>query len=127
MKAMEDDPEFSADGLDPVVRPSKPRLLWILGPGLITGASDDDATGIAAYSQAGAHTGPSWCDDSARQVLARRVFPDGSGEDVGRHTISVHAFSIPARFRLDCRSGPLAPTRHRERSPVAAQVTWVAQ
>ena len=76
MKAVEDDPEFRADGLDPVVRPSKPRLLWILGPGLITGASDDDATGIAAYSQAGAQTGPSWCDDSARQVLARRVFPD---------------------------------------------------
>src|SRR3954468_1360298 len=49
------DPEFpSADGSDPVVGTSKPRLLGILGPGLITGASDDDPSGIATYSQAGA-------------------------------------------------------------------------
>ena len=42
---------------DPVVGPSKPRLLGILGPGLITGASDDDPSGIATYSQAGAQVG----------------------------------------------------------------------
>ena len=34
--------------------PSKPRLREILGPGLVTGASDDDPSGIATYSQAGA-------------------------------------------------------------------------
>jgi NRAMP (natural resistance-associated macrophage protein)-like metal ion transporter len=45
----EADPERSL-----VVEPSKPRLLGILGPGLITGASDDDPSGIATYSQAGA-------------------------------------------------------------------------
>ena len=28
-----------------------------LGPGLITGAADDDPSGIATYSQAGAHFG----------------------------------------------------------------------
>jgi NRAMP (natural resistance-associated macrophage protein)-like metal ion transporter len=33
------------------------RLLRALGPGLITGASDDDPSGIAAYSQAGAQFG----------------------------------------------------------------------
>ena len=38
----------------PTVEPSKSRLLAILGPGLITGASDDDPSGIATYSQAGA-------------------------------------------------------------------------
>jgi NRAMP (natural resistance-associated macrophage protein)-like metal ion transporter len=38
-------------------RPSKPRLLRVLGPGLITGASDDDPSGIATYSQAGAQLG----------------------------------------------------------------------
>jgi NRAMP (natural resistance-associated macrophage protein)-like metal ion transporter len=38
-------------------RPSKPRLLSVLGPGLITGASDDDPSGIATYSQAGAQLG----------------------------------------------------------------------
>jgi NRAMP (natural resistance-associated macrophage protein)-like metal ion transporter len=33
------------------------RILKILGPGLITGASDDDPSGIATYSQAGAQFG----------------------------------------------------------------------
>ena len=38
--------------------PEPPRkLLQILGPGLITGASDDDPSGIATYSQVGAHFG----------------------------------------------------------------------
>jgi NRAMP (natural resistance-associated macrophage protein)-like metal ion transporter len=35
----------------------KPRLLDRLGPGLITGASDDDPSGIATYSQIGAQFG----------------------------------------------------------------------
>ena len=47
------DPEYP----DPVVGPSKPRFLSVLGPGLITGASDDDPSGIATYSQAGAQFG----------------------------------------------------------------------
>src|SRR5438067_7610513 len=33
------------------------RVLMILGPGLITGASDDDPSGIATYAQAGASLG----------------------------------------------------------------------
>jgi Mn2+/Fe2+ NRAMP family transporter len=37
-----------------VVEPSKPRLLNLLGPGLISGAADDDPTAIATYAQAGA-------------------------------------------------------------------------
>ncbi|AWN42720.1 NRAMP family divalent metal transporter [Methylobacterium durans] len=41
----------------PAVGPTKPRLLKVLGPGLITGASDDDPSGIATYSQAGAQFG----------------------------------------------------------------------
>ncbi len=45
------------DTQSPVVGPSKPRLLDVLGPGLITGASDDDPSGIATYSQAGAQFG----------------------------------------------------------------------
>jgi NRAMP (natural resistance-associated macrophage protein)-like metal ion transporter len=32
-------------------------ILWKLGPGLITGAADDDPSGIATYSQVGAHFG----------------------------------------------------------------------
>ncbi|MFN7675787.1 NRAMP family divalent metal transporter [Flavobacterium sp.] len=39
-------------------RPNKLKRFWkILGPGLITGASDDDPSGIATYSQAGAAFG----------------------------------------------------------------------
>jgi len=40
-----------------VKKPERPKLLEILGPGLITGASDDDPSGIATYSQAGAQFG----------------------------------------------------------------------
>ena len=47
----------------PVAKPdetknlTKSRVLRILGPGLITGASDDDPSGIATYSQVGAQFG----------------------------------------------------------------------
>jgi NRAMP (natural resistance-associated macrophage protein)-like metal ion transporter len=37
------------------------RLLSYIGPGWITGASDDDPSGIATYSQAGAQFGYSMC------------------------------------------------------------------
>ena len=40
-----------------VKQPEVPPLLQVLGPGLITGASDDDPSGIATYSQAGAQFG----------------------------------------------------------------------
>jgi Mn2+/Fe2+ NRAMP family transporter len=48
------DPEAPTSAAVPT---SKPRLLSILGPGLITGASDDDPSGIATYSQTGAQFG----------------------------------------------------------------------
>ncbi len=38
-------------------RPDRPDLLRLLGPGLITGAADDDPSGIATYSQVGAQFG----------------------------------------------------------------------
>ena len=46
----------------PAVGASRPRLFHVLGPGLITGASDDDPSGIATYSQVGAQFsyGLSW-------------------------------------------------------------------
>jgi NRAMP (natural resistance-associated macrophage protein)-like metal ion transporter len=40
-----------------VKQPERRPLLQVLGPGLITGASDDDPSGIATYSQAGAQFG----------------------------------------------------------------------
>jgi NRAMP (natural resistance-associated macrophage protein)-like metal ion transporter len=48
----EDDADQESPSL--VVGPTRPRLLEFIGPGLITGASDDDPSGIATYSQAGA-------------------------------------------------------------------------
>ena len=36
---------------EPVKQPGRPKLIQIMGPGLITGASDDDPSGIATYSQ----------------------------------------------------------------------------
>jgi NRAMP (natural resistance-associated macrophage protein)-like metal ion transporter len=50
LPALHDDPSD-------VKQPVKPSLLSVLGPGLITGASDDDPSGIATYSQAGAQFG----------------------------------------------------------------------
>ena len=38
-------------------KPKQSRLLRALGPGLITGAADDDPSGIATYSQGGAQFG----------------------------------------------------------------------
>ena len=49
----DEDPEEPS----PVVGPTRPRFLRVLGPGLVTGASDDDPSGIATYSQAGAQFG----------------------------------------------------------------------
>ncbi|MEJ1978081.1 MAG: divalent metal cation transporter [Acetobacteraceae bacterium] len=42
---------------DVAKQPERPKLLEIMGPGLITGASDDDPSGIATYSQVGAQFG----------------------------------------------------------------------
>src|SRR5947207_13428273 len=39
------------------VQVSRKSLLGRLGPGLVTGASDDDPSGIATYSQVGAQFG----------------------------------------------------------------------
>ena len=41
-------------------RPPTGVLPKALGPGLITGAADDDPSGIATYSQAGAQFGFEW-------------------------------------------------------------------
>ena len=42
---------------DQIKQPDRPRLADVLGPGLVTGASDDDPSGLATYSQAGAQFG----------------------------------------------------------------------
>ena len=48
---------YHPDDSAAIKQPERPKLLQIMGPGLITGASDDDPSGIATYSQAGAQFG----------------------------------------------------------------------
>ncbi|MDR3494433.1 MAG: divalent metal cation transporter [Ancalomicrobiaceae bacterium] len=50
------DADHDAAGSSPET-PQRASALAVLGPGLITGASDDDPSGIATYSQAGAQFG----------------------------------------------------------------------
>jgi Mn2+/Fe2+ NRAMP family transporter len=69
----------------PVVGPSKPRLLGLLGPGLITGASDDDPSGIGTYSQAGAQFGFAICWTMLFSYPLMAVIQEISGR-IGRTT-----------------------------------------
>src|ERR1700684_398276 len=65
--------------------PSKPRFLQVLGPGLITGASDDDPSGIATYSQAGAQLGFAVCWTMLFSYPLMAVIQEISGR-IGRVT-----------------------------------------
>src|SRR5437763_8918333 len=49
--------EATKRGPAPTFDPKRLRLVRVLGPGLIAGASDDDPSGIGTYSQAGAQFG----------------------------------------------------------------------
>jgi NRAMP (natural resistance-associated macrophage protein)-like metal ion transporter len=51
------DAELIKPADDEIKQPLRPKLIEVMGPGLITGASDDDPSGIATYSQAGAQFG----------------------------------------------------------------------
>jgi NRAMP (natural resistance-associated macrophage protein)-like metal ion transporter len=79
-----------------IKQPDRPKLAEIMGPGLITGASDDDPSGIATYSQAGAQFGyamgwtllltyPLMC--AIQQISAEigRVTGRGLGGNLRRH------------------------------------------
>ncbi|HZZ32328.1 MAG TPA: divalent metal cation transporter [Phenylobacterium sp.] len=93
-------------GPNPLVKqPERPKLLQILGPGLITGASDDDPSGIATYSQAGAQFGfglswvmlfswPLMC--AIQEISARigRVTGRGIAGNLKRHYPNPVVYSI---------------------------------
>src|SRR6516162_5875978 len=77
-------------------RPPRRGLLAFFGPGLITGASDDDPSGIATYSQVGAQFGYSmawvmlftWPLMAAIQEISARigrVTGHGISGNIGRH------------------------------------------
>ncbi|MEP6967890.1 MAG: divalent metal cation transporter [Pseudomonadota bacterium] len=84
---------------------AKTNVLQILGPGLITGASDDDPSGIATYSQAGAQFGfdlgwtlllswPLMC--AIQEISARigRVTGRGVAGNLKRHYPGVVVFTL---------------------------------
>src|SRR5882757_7913115 len=50
-------PDVKKPNSIPPVKKPKNMVLRLLGPGLVTGAADDDPSGIATYSQAGAQFG----------------------------------------------------------------------
>ena len=87
----------------------RPALLRRLGPGLITGAADDDPSGIATYSQAGAAYGPNmlWTVVltyplmTAVQVICARI-----GRVTGKGLASNLAEVFP-RFRRGKQPHPL--------------------
>ena len=93
--------------VDPGEAPQPRKLLSILGPGLITGASDDDPSGIATYSQAGAQFGyslgwtlffswPLMC--AIQEISARigRVTGHGIAGNLKRHYPGVVVYSMVA-------------------------------
>ena len=95
----------TADPPEAVKKPIRPPLLKVLGPGLITGASDDDPSGIATYSQAGAQFGydlgwtlliswPLMC--AIQEISARigRVTGRGIGGNLRVHYPSLVTFVI---------------------------------
>jgi NRAMP (natural resistance-associated macrophage protein)-like metal ion transporter len=74
----------------------KQSIFSMLGPGLITGASDDDPSGIATYSQVGAQFGLGmlWIMlfsyplmTSVQEISARigRVTGHGSADNIRKH------------------------------------------
>ncbi|HLZ75586.1 divalent metal cation transporter [Phenylobacterium sp.] len=90
---------------DDIKQPDRPKLLQVLGPGLITGASDDDPSGIATYSQAGAQFGfglswvmlfswPLMC--AIQEISARigRVTGRGVAGNLKRHYPAPVVYSI---------------------------------
>ena len=92
----ESEPPAAPNPPEAIKQPPRPNLLKVLGPGLITGASDDDPSGIATYSQAGAQFGfdlgwtllftwPLMC--AIQEVSARigRVTGFGIGGNLRKH------------------------------------------
>lgn len=63
------------------------RFFRVLGPGLVTGAADDDPSGISTYSVAGAATGYSmlWFTCSAILWRHRRRYRDRHRDGLAAH------------------------------------------
>lgn len=65
---------------------AKQGLLRLMGLGLITGASDDDASAIGTYSSAGAKFGPSFLWTAPAMFPMMCTFP-GSSDKLREGTV----------------------------------------
>jgi NRAMP (natural resistance-associated macrophage protein)-like metal ion transporter len=94
-----------AEGPLEVKRPDRLMLRDVLGPGLITGASDDDPSGIATYSQAGAQFGydlgwtlvltyPLMCAIQVISAQIGRVTGRGLAGNMRRHYPALLLYSL---------------------------------
>jgi hypothetical protein len=97
----------------------RPRLLRVLGPGLITGASDDDPSGIGTYSQAGAQFGFAMMDyapqlsiDVAIQQISARVGRI-TGKDIAGNRRQHIPIGCDGTLNNAGRSRPVAALRNR--------------
>ncbi len=107
--------------------PRRPRLhgIWaFLGPGLITGASDDDPSGIATYSQVGAQFGYSmawvmlftWPLMAAIQEISARI-GRVTGEGIAGNIREHYPRWLLLRHRRPCCSSPTSSTS----APISAR------
>jgi hypothetical protein len=92
-------------------------LLRLLGPGLVTGAADDDPSGIATYSQAGAQFGYGLrcCAALVLDWLTRALIasvPDGEADLIER-IVDRHKSTTWAQCRA-IRSGLAEWLLHHE-------------
>src|SRR6202163_3205408 len=92
---------------DEIKQPERPKLRNILGPGLIAGASDDDPSGIATYSQAGAQFGyslgwtllltyPLMCAIQMISAQVGRVTGKGLAGNMRRHYPAIVVYPLIA-------------------------------
>src|SRR6201986_345308 len=86
-------------------QPERPKLRDVLGPGLIPGASDDDPSGIATYTQAGAQFGfslgwtllltyPLMCTIQLISAHIGRVTGKGLAANMRRHYPAIAVYPL---------------------------------
>jgi hypothetical protein len=134
VRARTSDLAITKPGVGPVWR----QYLRAMGPGLVTGASDDDPSGIATYSQAGAQFGFTFLWPalltlplvaSVQEICDRTALATGTGLGelavkrfgrVGRAVVAVLLVALLVANALNPHQTPRVRRRHqrRRRRPV---------
>jgi hypothetical protein len=79
------------------------RFLRILGPGLVTGASDDDPSGIGTYAQAGAQFGYAtlWTTVAMLPMMSAIQHSRRSAWSMDVAWLAFYANTTPAAYSID--------------------------